>query len=286
MTGPATDVTTEQECLEALQGAAEELGESPTKAQYESLGVTPAASTILRVVGGWNEAKRRAGLETNPSTGSRVVSKPEGVTILEGMDWKELTQDQRWHYKNVDHNTERTLKRRQQLRAWVNDQKSDHGCSECGESDPACLDFHHPTDDKQMAITEMVSNGYSIDRISDEMNSCEVLCANCHRRRHDRRPAVACEGTPAPRTKRERLQQWTFEYRRRTGCQRCSENNPVCLQFHHPDPEKKTASVGTMISNSAPASAVREEVEQCVVLCANCHRKEHVEPPNMTIAGT
>jgi len=279
-------VTTEEECLDALQDAAEELDASPTKVEYETLGLTPSASTILRVVGGWNAAKRRAGLETNPSTGSRVAPKPEDVDLPDGTDWEALTQDQRWHYRHADHNTERTLERRQRLRAWVNDRKAERGCSECGESDPACLDFHHPNDDKEMAITDMVTHGYSTDRLEPEIDGCEPLCANCHKKRHDRRPSVVREETAPPRTKRERLQQWTVEYRRHTGCQRCSEADPVCLQFHHSDPEGKTASVGKLISDSAPEAEIREEVSRCIVLCANCHRKEHVEVPDMSAAGT
>jgi hypothetical protein len=51
--------TTERECLDALQEAAERLGKSPTKAEYEELGLRPASATIIRVVGGWNEAKER-----------------------------------------------------------------------------------------------------------------------------------------------------------------------------------------------------------------------------------
>ena len=278
-------MTTEAECLDALQDAAEELDASPTKVEYETLGLTPSASTILRIVGGWNEAKRRAGLETNPSTGSRVESKPDSVDLPDGTVWEDLTQDQRWHYRHAEHNAERTLERRQRLRAWVNKRKAERGCSKCGESDPAGLDFHHPNDDKEMAITEMVTHGYSTDQLEGEIARCEVLCANCHKKRHDRRPAVVREGTTLPRTKRERLQQWTFEYRRRTGCHRCSESDPVCLEFHHPDPERKSASVGAMISDSAPASAVRGEVQKCIVLCANCHRKEHVEPPDIAAAG-
>lgn len=277
---------TEAECLDALQDAAEELDASPTKAEYETLGLTPSASTILRIVGGWNEAKRRAGLETNPSTGSRVESKPDSVDLPDGTVWEDLTQDQRWHYRHAEHNAERTLERRQRLRAWVNDRKAERGCSECGESDPACLDFHHPNDDKEMAITDMVTHGYSTDRLETEIAGCAVLCANCHQKRHDRRPAVVREETDRPRTKRERLQQWTFKYRLRTDCQRCPEADPVCLQFHHPTPERKTASVGAMISDSVPASEVREEVQKCVVLCANCHRKEHVETSDVAAAGT
>lgn len=49
--------TSKDQCIKALQEAAERLGDSPTKAQYEELGLTPSASTILRLVGRWNQAK-------------------------------------------------------------------------------------------------------------------------------------------------------------------------------------------------------------------------------------
>jgi hypothetical protein len=81
--------TSESECLDALREAAERLGESPTKQQYEDLGLRPAASTVIRVVGGWNEAKERAGLETysqGENGGPPVQPKP---------DWVELTRDRR-----------------------------------------------------------------------------------------------------------------------------------------------------------------------------------------------
>ncbi|MEF8885483.1 MAG: hypothetical protein V5A44_10225 [Haloarculaceae archaeon] len=52
--------TTEGEWVDALREAAGRLGESPAQKQYVDLDVTPAASTIPRVVGGWNEAKERA----------------------------------------------------------------------------------------------------------------------------------------------------------------------------------------------------------------------------------
>lgn len=271
--------TSEAECLDALREAADALGESPTKKQYEELGMTPAASTIIRVVGGWNEAKEMAGLETAPSRGSRVQPKPEDVDIPDGTEWAELSQDQRWHYRNVEWNTERTLRRRARLRAWVNERKRERGCADCGETDPACLDCHHRSDaDKTMEITEMVTYGHSKANLREEMAKCVVLCANCHRKRHDRRPAVV-ESESESLTKRERLQQWSFEYRRGRGCKRCDEDDPVCLQFHHPEDADKEGAVGELIADSAPASAVRAEAERCVVLCANCHRREHFEPP-------
>jgi hypothetical protein len=45
-------LVTQADCVHALREAAQLLGESPTKPQDEELGLTPAASTILRQCGG------------------------------------------------------------------------------------------------------------------------------------------------------------------------------------------------------------------------------------------
>ncbi len=289
-------MTTEEECLAALREAAERLGESPTKAQYEDLGLTPAASTVLRVVGGWNEAKRLAGLDTNPSTGTRIKPKPDDVDLPDGVAWDELSQDQRWHYRNREWNTQRTLDRRRSLREWLHEYKADSdGCTRCGESAPACLDFHHrDPDTKRMAVNEMVTHGYSPAEIRDEIQRCDLLCANCHRREHaslsspvarlrtailrDASGPVTAENLPAAdgvaATKERRLRAWTAAYQQCRGCRRCDVDDPVVLQFHHVDGEK-SAGVGELITNSAPKERVLDEVEHCVVLCANCHRREH-----------
>lgn len=179
-------MTTERECLDALQRAAEELGESPTKAQYEQLGLTPASATIIRTFGRWNEAKERAGLATSQSTGSRVKPRPDHVELPKEVSWEELTVDQRWHYRNVEWNTERSLKRRDLHRAWANAiQRKCGGCARCHETNPACLDFHHVDKaEKEMAVGKMISFGYARNRIKNEIEKCIVLCANCHRKEH------------------------------------------------------------------------------------------------------
>ena len=178
--------TTEDECLDALQCAAERLGESPTKAAYEELGLTPASATIIRVMDGWNTAKAAAGLETYASTGSRTEPKPDDVTLPKNVAWESLSVDQRWHYRNVDWNTQRTLDRRAELRAWTHEYtRADGGCVRCAEDDPACLDFHHTdTDRKETTISSMISYGYSKERLLAEIEKCEILCANCHRKQH------------------------------------------------------------------------------------------------------
>jgi len=40
-------------------------------------------------------------------------------------------------------------------------------------------------------------------------------------------------------------------------------------------------AVGKLITNGFGKDRLREEIEKCIVLCANCHRKEHFTPPDV-----
>lgn len=56
-------------------------------------------------------------------------------------------------------------------------------CTDCKNSyHPVCLDFDH-LGDKTKNIADMLKEGYSIDRIKEEIEKCELVCANCHRLR-------------------------------------------------------------------------------------------------------
>lgn len=58
------------------------------------------------------------------------------------------------------------------------------------------------------------------------------------------------------------------------GCVICKENCIPCLEFHHLDPESKRMNVATMFLWGS-LNKVREEINKCILLCANCHRKVH-----------
>ena len=60
---------------------------------------------------------------------------------------------------------------------------STHPCVECGESDPKVLEFDHIIGEKVKAVSDMVRLGYGLDTIVAEISKCQVLCANCHRRK-------------------------------------------------------------------------------------------------------
>lgn len=61
--------------------------------------------------------------------------------------------------------------------------KSDLGCSRCGETDFKVLDFHHLSEhDKHFNIGRTKGKSKRWQVILREIEKCEILCANCHRR--------------------------------------------------------------------------------------------------------
>lgn len=79
-----------------------------------------------------------------------------------------------------------TKDRAQRYYSRVNEIKSSVGCTDCGEKDPIVLDFDH-LGDKTENVSKMIY-GSSWRAIETEIQKCEVVCANCHRKRtHIRR---------------------------------------------------------------------------------------------------
>jgi hypothetical protein len=64
---------------------------------------------------------------------------------------------------------------------WLIDYLRTNPCADCGESDPIVLEFDHVRD-KAFAIGPQLSQR-NWKSILDEIEKCEVVCANCHRRR-------------------------------------------------------------------------------------------------------
>jgi hypothetical protein len=56
-----------------------------------------------------------------------------------------------------------------------------HPCVDCGETHPATLDFDHQGD-KRTEVSKLL-NSHGWQAVLDEINKCEIRCANCHRKR-------------------------------------------------------------------------------------------------------
>lgn len=92
----------------------------------------------------------------------------------------------RAHYvTNSKKERSRVLSRRRDLVAWLKLFKTSCACSRCGENHPATLDFHHlDRAAKEIGINTVARRGWSLARIKREIEKCEVLCSNCHRKLH------------------------------------------------------------------------------------------------------
>lgn len=73
--------------------------------------------------------------------------------------------------------------------------------------------------------------------------------------------------------KKEEYKQWKKTLR----CERCGEDHPSCMDLHHINPSEKEMSISQM-AGLFSLDKLKKEAEKCIVLCANCHRKEHYLP--------
>lgn len=76
--------------------------------------------------------------------------------------------------------------RRNRLRNELFAYLKEHPCVDCSEADIVVLEFDHLRD-KEFNIADGFSRSYNWTRILKEIEKCEVVCANCHKRRTAKR---------------------------------------------------------------------------------------------------
>jgi hypothetical protein len=75
--------------------------------------------------------------------------------------------------------------------------------------------------------------------------------------------------------RRRETRQWLNEMKTKLKCEQCGENHPATLHFHHTDSTQKEKSVSNAAAQGWSITRIEKEIAKCVVLCANCHAKEH-----------
>ncbi len=87
---------------------------------------------------------------------------------------------------------------KEKLRKEWRDYKSTLACVVCGENEPSALDFHHVVrDPSNRKLYELLRNG-AYAAAYEEVKKCEVLCANCHRKHHQKERDEKKKGAEAP----------------------------------------------------------------------------------------
>lgn len=80
----------------------------------------------------------------------------------------------------------------------------------------------------------------------------------------------------------ERQRKEWLEFKKTLVCKVCGEDHPRCLEFHHKNGSEKETALANK-SGSWSMKRKMKEIEKCVVLCANCHRKYHAG--NLDLGG-
>lgn len=93
----------------------------------------------------------------------------------------DMTQKQKNGYIN---GVKKTIARK---KAVIDSYKRERGCCVCRESDPIVLDFHHRDESSKSPVLKRRHCNRSVwvmgwAAMMEEMEKCDVICANCHRR--------------------------------------------------------------------------------------------------------
>ena len=93
--------------------------------------------------------------------------------------------NRRWYQEHKEVVVERKKQQQLEIRDWFRRYKSSLCCVDCGISHPAVLQFHHrDRTEKSFTISNVISRATSINQITREIAKCDVVCVNCHAKRH------------------------------------------------------------------------------------------------------
>lgn len=85
---------------------------------------------------------------------------------------------------------------------------------------------------------------------------------------------------------KKRFLDWMKNLKIGRSCERCGESHPATLDFHHRDATQKTFTISSGGRYRGSRKQVLAEIEKCIILCSNCHRKLHWdEERNPTFDG-
>lgn len=109
---------------------------------------------------------------------------------------------------------------------------------------------------------------------------CKKDCATTdfYSRRGKENSSVYCKSCTSIQTveRQRRLKQEIVDYKG-GSCVKCGYNKYIgALEFHHLDPSKKDFTIAhrrlTKLNDE-----IKNELEKCILVCANCHREIHNE---------
>lgn len=102
-----------------------------------------------------------------------------------------------------------------------------------------------------------------------------------YKRRAGTQPSSYCKPCTNQQVieRQRKLKQQCIEYKG-GSCQHCNYSKYAgALEFHHLDPTQKEFSLAHQHTTSF-GDKIKQELDKCILLCANCHREEHARLSN------
>jgi hypothetical protein len=169
-----------------------------------------------------------------------------------------------------------SVRRRQaRLRQILLDHLRERPCVDCGETDLRVLELDHvlPRDEY---VSQLLQNGVKPSVFTSELMRCQVVCANCHRRRTARRSGwkrLRPESEEPLHRKPfiDRNLRWIYKQLAEASCVDCGLQDPLVLEHDHVGEKRET--VMTMVHWGFSRATIEKEIAQCEVRCVNCHRR-------------
>jgi len=157
---------------------------------------------------------------------------------------------------------------------WIRSIKSNKPCIDCGKIlDPELMDYDHIKGVKVDNISRMVLHNVPKERISLEIEKCELVCLFCHNIRTKKRFTEKSE------IKNNKIIQRNINIinnLKDKPCEFCGKKYDSCnMQFDHINPNIKHKQISHL--KSAKVNDLLEEISKCRILCAACHRKKSLE---------
>ena len=71
-----------------------------------------------------------------------------------------------------------------ELQDFIHQHLETHPCMDCGQNDPAVLEFDHVRGDKLFNVSNFMYNQADRWTVEREIEKCDVRCRTCHCKRH------------------------------------------------------------------------------------------------------
>ena len=117
-------------------------------------------------------------------------------------------------------------------------------------------------------LTDFHANPTTKDKLATGCKDCMRLI--CTTARKDNAEHYRLVAQKRRRRKREQFVEW----KKQQVCSRCGENDFCTLDLHHVDPTQKDYTLSKLAESGSWTKLVAE-MQKCIVVCSNCHRKIH-----------